>query len=305
MNTKIVAIAVVAVVIGAGVGIALALNNQGSNPKPTGYIIWEAQYSVGMEKGYEGLALTNDLFAGHTCCIIGTSNAYASSNANTVTAFLSKYSEAVDRINAALADKNSADYTKLLEVANNRVAMPDGMTEEQKMSAIKSALDNVTYLSADGADGNLTTLKSDIASLAGSLCEGGSIVKSATDLGFADNTALANKFVNDTYMTNAKAGSFTPLASETTIHISAIKGDIHQIAMWFGKDTNMFSDANINVDISAQTNGPAVYTQLANGEADIGLLGAPPMTIRSMNSDKDIKALRRSPCWRRTRCRSR
>ena len=111
MNNKIIAVAIAVVVIGAGVGIALALNNEGSNPKPTGFIIWEAQYSVGMEKGYEGLALTNDLFAGHTCCVIGTSNAYATANADTLAVFLKTYSKAVDRINNALADKNSEDYT--------------------------------------------------------------------------------------------------------------------------------------------------------------------------------------------------
>ena len=289
MNNKIIAVAIAAVVIGAGVGIALALNNEGSNPKPTGFIIWEAQYSVGMEKGYEGLALTNDLFAGHTCCVIGTSNAYATANADTLAVFLKTYSKAVDRINNALADKNSEDYTKLINVAKERVAMPDGMTDEEKLNAIKSALDNVKYLYADGDDGNLNTLKSDVASLAQSLYDGGSITKSATDLGFADYTALGNKFVNDSYMTASRTAP-DALGSMTTISVSAIKGDIHQIAMWFAKDEGLFTAANINIDISAQNNGPAVYTQLKNGEAKIGLLGAPPMTIRSMNSDEDIKA---------------
>lgn len=289
MNNKILAVAIAAVIIGAGVGIALALNNEGSNPKPTGYIIWEAQYSVGMEKGYEGLALTNDLFAGHTCCVIGTSNAYATANADTLAVFLKTYSKAVDRINNALADKNSEDYTKLINVAKERVAMPDGMTDEEKLNAIKSALDNVKYLYADGNDGNLNTLKSDVANLAQSLYDGGSITKSATDLGFADYTALGNKFVNDSYMTASRTAP-DALGSMTTISVSAIKGDIHQIAMWFAKDEGLFTAANINIDISAQNNGPAVYTQLKNGEAKIGLLGAPPMTIRSMNSDEDIKA---------------
>lgn len=290
MEKKFIAIIVAAIVVVAGVGIYFLLNDNNKSATPTGYIIWEAQYSVGTEKGYEGLALTNDLFSGHTCCIIGASNSYVTANHDTVCAFLDTYAAAVDRINAALADKNSADYATLLGIAKNRVAMPDGMTDEQKENAIKSALENVTYLYSDDAIGNLNNLKADVASLAGSLYDGGSITKSATDLGFADNNALADKFVNDTYMKDALGGSYTPLASMTNVSVSAIKGDIHQIAMWFAKDTNMFSDANLNVDISAQSNGPAVYTQLSNGEAKIGLLGAPPMTIRSMNSGQDITA---------------
>lgn len=290
MNTKVTAIVIAAVVIAAGVGIALAMQGDDKNPTPTGYIIWEAQYSVGMEKGYEGLALTNDLFSGHTCCIIGASNAYAVNNANTVAVFLKTYSQAVDRINAALADTSSDDYKKLLEISEKRVAMPDGMTKEEKLNAIKSALNNVSYLYADDAAGNLSDLRTDVATLAQSLYDGGSIQKSATDLEFTGYTDLANKFVNDTYIKKAMDGDYTPLSSKTNISVSAIKGDIHQIAMWFAKDGGLFDAANLNVDIGAQNNGPAVYTQLKNGEADIGLLGAPPMTIRSMNSDEDIKA---------------
>ena len=290
MEKKFIAIIVAAIVVGAGVGIYFLLNDNNKSATPTGYIIWEAQYSVGMEKGYGGLALTNDLFSDHTCCIIGASNSYVTSNPDTVAAFLDTYAEAVDRVNAALADKSSADYAKLLSISKDRVAMPDSLTDEQKENAIKSALENVTYLYSDDAVGNLNKLKADVASLAGSLYEGGSITKSATDLGFDDNNALADKFVKDVYMKDALAGTYTAPASMTNISVSAIKGDIHQIAMWFAKDTNMFTDANLNVDISPQSNGPAVYTQLSNGEANIGLLGAPPMTIRSMNSGEDITA---------------
>ena len=288
MEGKFIAIAVAAVVVIAGVGVYFAMGNDGQDRTPTGYIIWEAQYSVGLEKDYVGLALTNDLFAGHTCCVIGASNSYASANANALAVFLKTYSQAVDRVNAALADESSADYAKLIAVAKEKVAMPDGMSDAEKESAIKNALKNVTYLYADGADGNLDKLKSDVASLAGSLTESGVITKSASDLGFVDNAALANKFVKDDYMKSAAAGSYTPLSSTVTIKVSAIKGDIHQIAVWFAKEQNMFSDAKLNIEISQQSNGPAVYTQLENNEADIGLLGAPPMTIRSMNSGVDI-----------------
>jgi ABC-type nitrate/sulfonate/bicarbonate transport system substrate-binding protein len=51
----------------------------------------------------------------------------------------------------------------------------------------------------------------------------------------------------------------------------------------------MFDAKNLDVKISQQVNGPGIYTQLANGESDIGFLGAPPMTIRSMNAEQ-IKA---------------
>jgi ABC-type nitrate/sulfonate/bicarbonate transport system substrate-binding protein len=46
----------------------------------------------------------------------------------------------------------------------------------------------------------------------------------------------------------------------------------------------MFEDANLNINVYPQGNGPSVWGLLSNGEADIAFLGAPPMTIKSMNA---------------------
>ena len=50
-------------------------------------------------------------------------------------------------------------------------------------------------------------------------------------------------------------------------------------------DTGMFEKANLTINVYPQGNGPAVWGLLSNGEADIGFLGAPPMTIKSMNAE--------------------
>lgn len=273
----------------AGVPSFAEFENKLKTAPLSGYIIWEAQYSVGIERGYPGLALTNELFNGHTCCIIGASNKYLSTEANTFEVFLSVYSKAVDKINAALADKTSEDYATLLSIATNRVSMPDSLTPQQKEDAIKKALDNVTYLYADDAKGSLVDLTDGISSLAKTLYEAGQIEKSAQDLGFKSYDAMAKKFVNDSYIKKALKGDFEPLTLKKKINVAAISGDIHQIAIWYAMDTKMFDAANLEVNVFPQSNGPGVYVLLANGEADIGFLGAPPMTIRSMNGE-DIKA---------------
>ncbi|MCQ2078650.1 MAG: hypothetical protein MJZ38_01120 [archaeon] len=254
-----------------------------------GFIIWEAQVSVGVQEGCPVLALTNDLFAGHTCCIIGASNDYVKKNADTLETFLFVYSKAVDKINEAKADPTSDLYNNVLAIAKNRVSMPDGLNDSQKEAAIKAALDNVTYLYADGSTGNLGKLVDDVAALAKSLVDSNVISKNAKDLGFADYSALANKFVNDVPMKNAMSKEIKKLDKKTTIEVAAIAGDIHQLAIWYAKDTGMFEEYNLDVNVSAQSNGPAIYTVLANGEVNIGFLGAPPMTIRCMNAE-DIHA---------------
>jgi ABC-type nitrate/sulfonate/bicarbonate transport system substrate-binding protein len=251
-----------------------------------GYIIWEAQYSVGLENGYVGLALTNDLFPGHTCCIIGTSNKYIVKNKDVLETFLATYASAVDKINAALNNPTSADYATLINIAKNRVSMPDSMTDAQKEAAIKSALENVTYLYADNSSGSLSKLESDIAKLAEQLYNNTVIEKSPADLGFSSYADLADAFVKDDCMKEALRANYVKPTSMTTIKVAAIKGDIHQIALWYAYDTGMFEANNLDVVVSAQANGPGVYTQLANGESDIGFLGAPPMTIRCMNGEQ-------------------
>lgn len=263
--------------------------NAQKNTNLAGFIIWEAQYSVGVVKGYTGLVTTNSIFEDHTCCIIGATNKYLNHNEEAFVSFLSVYINAVDRINAALADKSSADYAQLVSIAMNRVTMPDGMTEDEKRQAIISALDNVTYVYADNSSGSLKNLQADIAVLAESLYEVGAVEKSAKDLGFDSYEALASKFVKDYYIKEALQINDGKQDAKTVINVAAIKGDIHQIALWFAKDTGMFDAKNLDVKISQQVNGPGIYTQLANGESDIGFLGAPPMTIRSMNAEQ-IKA---------------
>ena len=262
--------------------------NAQKNTNLAGFIIWEAQYSVGVVKGYTGLVKTNDIFENHTCCIIGATNKYLNHNEEAFVSFLSVYVAAVDRINAALADKSSADYNQLVTIAMNRVTMPDGMTEDEKSEAIKSALDNVTYVYADNGSGSLDNLEADIASLAQKLYDAGAIQKTAKDLGFKSYSEMAAKFVIEDYMEEALKINDGKLASKAVINVAAIKGDIHQIALWFAQDTGMFAAKNLDVKISQQVNGPGIYTQLANGESDIGFLGAPPMTIRSVNGE-DIK----------------
>lgn len=271
----------------AGVPSYAEFSNKPANV--IGFIIWEAQVSVGLQAGCKVLALTNDLFPDHTCCILGASNDYVKKNSDTLEVFLYVYSQAVNKINAAKADPSSAEYAQVLAIAKNRVSMPDSLTPVQKENAIKSALDTVTYLYADGTNGNLDKLTTDVASLAKSLVDSNVIGKDAKALGFSDYNALADKFVNDTPMKNAMSKDIKKLDKKTTINVAAIAGDIHQIAIWYAKDTGMFDAYNLNVEVSAQSNGPAIYTVLSTGEVDIGFLGAPPMTIRCMNGE-DIHA---------------
>ena len=72
---------------------------------------------------------------------------------------------------------------------------------------------------------------------------------------------------------------------KTTINVSVITGDIHQLAIHYGIAMKIFEDYGITVEVKYQTNGPGVYGDLANGTSQFGFIGAPPMTTNCLNNN--------------------
>lgn len=259
-----------------------------SSPAMVGAIVWEPQYSVAILAGCDKVALTNEMFPGHTCCIIGASNSYLANHSDETVRFLAAYVETVTKMNEVITAGSGSDYEYLIQVAMDNVAMTG--TDAEKRAAIESAFELVVYTYADGTGSDpLSDLKSDIASLAVSLYDAGAMRYNYSDLGFSSATELANKFVDSSYMVSALAYTKQSSYETANITVAVIGGDIHQLAIHYGIALGIFSDYGINVTLSSQSAGPAVYTVIHNGNADIGFLGAPPMTINAMN-DKAISA---------------
>jgi hypothetical protein len=153
-------------------------------------VIWEPQYQRVIQEStdYISLGLTNDFFPDHTCCVIAANVAYAKGHSSDLEKFLTGYKNAVSFVVKALEDVNSADYKWLVSFTKDKVP---GLTEQE----VKDALSNIMYLYADGKDGNLSGLKSDITSLVGGLKDVGALTKDVSD-----PAAFANLFVNDQYL---------------------------------------------------------------------------------------------------------
>lgn len=91
-----------------------------------GGIIWEPQLSKiaeqGNPKGFIVLALTNDVFPGHTCCIIAGRHTFIENNLNVVTRFLAGHIRSIEYISKALEQNengeyiNTAEYEKLVNI---------------------------------------------------------------------------------------------------------------------------------------------------------------------------------------------
>ncbi|MBO4569579.1 MAG: ABC transporter substrate-binding protein [Candidatus Methanomethylophilaceae archaeon] len=160
-------------------------------------VIWEPQYQRVIEESpdYVSLGLTNDFFPDHTCCVIASNVSYAKANSASLEKFLSGYSDAVSFVVKALEDVDSDDYKWLVSFTKSKVP---GLTDQE----VKESLSNITYLYADGKDGNLSKLKSDIESLVAGLKDVGALTKDVSD-----PAAFANLFVNDQYLKAAVSGN--------------------------------------------------------------------------------------------------
>lgn len=238
-----------------------------------GGIIWEPQYQKVIQESsstFTSLALTNNLFPGHTCCIIVGNNSFLEKHADVAERFLAGYAKAVDFVNATIAAGSGTDYDWLVELTANQASLT---TEE-----VEAAFGNITYLYADNSSGSLDALESDIASLIGSLQSLGAITGSYTSA-----SAVADAFVDDSYLEDALKGDFST-SGDASITVATITGDIHQIALHVAVQKGFFDEYNLTVNLSQGANGGAIAAAMQNGTADFGFLGAPPATITAINA---------------------
>lgn len=265
-----------------------------TNDKISGGIFWEPQSSIAVISGCKMMTVTNDLFPGHTCCTIAGQTSYMQSHQDETVRFLAAYIKSVNQMVKAIDDGSGEAYDKVIKLASEKVSMLQGFTDEQKKEAVLSAFEYVVYKYADTTNADvedpLADLKKDVADMAGEFKDGNLVRNSYSDLGFKSNQELADKFVDSSYMKQAmtyeKKDSYESVSS---IKVSVIGGDIHQLAIHYAIEMGIFEEYGLNITLSVQSNGLGIYTSLKNNDSQLGFIGAPPMIINSMN-DKAITA---------------
>ena len=255
------------------------LNNYGAimgDANIQGGIVWEPQFQKVIQKSsdkYTTLALTNDVFDGHACCIIAANHNWLGENSGNMVKFLAAYIKAVDYINTAKANPSGAEYADIMSIAKtNNPTLDD--------AEIAAALGTITYLYADDENGSLGTLKSNIADLAKSLNDMGFI----TSKNFKDANKVANAFVDDKYLKDAVADKASKEGT-ATLKVAVISGDIHQLAIHVAIAKGYFTEYGLTISLSTGGSGGDIATMLVSKDVQIGFMGAPPATLKTINSD--------------------
>ena len=256
-----------------------------NEPNLVGGILWEPQFSKLIEEYHcTTMLLTSDFQPGHTCCVIGASHEYITSNPDVTVRFLAAYVKSVDAINQALSDRGSVEYSNLVSIAKARTGISDDAVIQSALETVSFVYGNSSPMDTDSAP--LTSLKEDITNLVDSFYAlGGTLMVTLKSLGFSSSHEFAENLVDDGYLSQAL--DFTPAVTgyaKKTISISYITGDIHTcLALFYGESLGYFAEYGIELDANGAANGAGVATSLQNGEADFGFMGAPPITMTVIN----------------------
>ena len=224
---------------------------------------------------YIELALTNNVYEDHTCCVVIAKDSYLSANADASARFLRAYIEGVNYLNDALAG-DAAKYQTVLNVAKEQLSST-GITEAE----IEAAMDNITYLYAD-AGNNLNTLKAQIGTLYDDLAALNVFTGTATKSQVQDN------LVNGDTLAAALALGTSSSEPVANVKVCVIAGDVHQIALHVANSLGFFTNYHISVTVKSAAAGGGVASMVmldSDEGADFGLLGAPPATINTVNKN--------------------
>ena len=90
--------------------------------------------------------------------------------------------------------------------------------------------------------------------------------------------------VDDSYLKDAMAGKASKEGS-VSVKVAVISGDIHQLAIHVAKEKGYFTEYGVSINISTGSNGNEVADLLLSKDVNIGFLGAPPATLKTINGD--------------------
>ena len=309
MQKKIIAAIVAVVVIVAAIGAALLLtsslppatekepvyyvsmgvgtmkNALSTNASLGGYIAWEPFGSDGIVSGVgHALKWSGEVKPNHPCCVVLVSDAFLSTSlgVNLTVRFLKAHIDATNWMNAALADKAGGDYTKLVDMAMKFT----GRNE----TVVKAALDHMKYdyaISQETID-YITWFAEQFVDI-GQMTNASIIAR-----GYSSAADFSDKYTDTSYLADA-ASVGTSSTMVGSVRLGYLTGDLHQLAQYVARNTTNFGGtsmfAKYGVNVSSATgapysSGPTEMDNFANGNIDIGYLGAPPAILKHINNPK-------------------
>jgi len=302
----IIAIVLAAIVVVGVAAAAVMLNRQGDGgsvkylafaPKDMkaalatdqvdAYIAWEPYVSDSVA-GHVGEVLmwTEEIMPNHPCCVLVLRTGFLSETNGLELAqrFVKAHMVATEWMNEALADKEGANYTKLVDMAVGFTA--------RNATVVEAAFEHLQFKYEMGAsfDSALETFTDMYIEL------NMTTSSKLADRGYESVEDFVDSYVNESYL--VAADPITPSASiinaGSPIRLGYLLGDLHQMAQVVaqnstvtGTSKSLFETYGLEVEAAVGapfTNGGAEMDAFAASNVDIGYLGAPPSIIKHLNA---------------------
>lgn len=242
-----------------------------------GGIAWEPIYSNVIDHSQRrayALCETGQIegYDNHACCMVAGNSNFINGNPDLVIRFLAGYIKSVDFINEAkAAGHDSEKYKELLGIADLLVA------HQYPEDVLMESLDTVNYTY------DLTNFPEEYNKLMKSFMESGIVPKDADKKLGKTTEEFAREHVDGKYLEQAKNLEKKEYKT-ATIRVASLGADIHQIAPLVGIEKGFFEEYGIKIEmLTPATAGGDVIKSLLSGDADIGLAGAPPIVMVTVN----------------------
>jgi len=251
------------------------------------YIAWEPFVSSAVVNGNGRVLMwSSEIMPHHPCCVVVVSKAFlAQPNGTEMTQrFVKAHIEATEWMLEALSNKNSANYTTLVNIA---VEFTD-----RSAAVVNESLKHLEYGYVMNA-----SFKSALEQFATTYINDGWITNDTFhNRGYTTPADFVSGYVNGSFVD--AAGTVAPSATmfPTAIKLGFLTQDIHQLAQAVALNAtsfggqSMFQKYGLNVT-KALANGYGaggdVMTAMGLGQVDIGYLGAPPAILKHINNNID------------------
>ncbi len=250
------------------------------------YIAWEPYVSDSVVGNVgEVLLWTEEIMPDHPCCVVVLRTGFLeqTDGPELVKRFVRAHIEATEWMNDALADKESANYTKLVDMAVGFTARNATVVEAafehlefryEMGESFDSALEEFTQMYIDL---NMTT------------------TDKLDDRGYSSVEDFVDIYVNETFLEAADdvSPSGTILNPTSPIKLGYLLGDLHQMAQVIalnstvmGTGKSLFETYGLKVEAAVGapfSTGGAEMDGFSAGTVDIGYLGAPPSIVKHLN----------------------
>jgi len=309
----VLAVVVAAILVVAGVAAVILLREEGpaeekivyyttmapslmdswlAENQTSAYIAWEPYASSSVVAGTgRVLMYSSEIMPQHPCCVVLAYDPFVEEDlGGGVTGqvltlrFLKAHIDATEWVLDALADKDGANYTLLVDMAVQFTQRSSAVVEE--------AFDHVTYGYQMDAEFNDALEQFTQMYVDSGLVTNESLV----NLGYANASVFVDDYVDESYLVAAEAIAPSPtiLNPSDPIRLGYLAGDLHQIAQVVALNesafggTSIFEDYGLNVDaLDPFLNGNAEMLGFKMGQVDIGYLGAPPAINKRVNDLTD------------------